>query len=518
MKKVTLVTCCYDLVKRGSGEHRSIDWMLTHGGYVLGLDQELMIFADPELAADLIKVRGGRPTKIVTIGFEDLLGDIRVAAVHRGSLQQNARKTKVTATYVQLMWSKYAMLEKALELTDASHVGWIDFSIAHVAKLPPEGVDVFADPPDAPRVHVLRCFNKRTVDHPDYWRYVHGHLAGGLVVGGRDGIAQLVHDFWGAVDHATAIGLSPLDEGVLSYIVAQRPSDFSYSYGDYEDILQNHDAPRGGEAHRRWIVEDARSQGLPDVMGGDLPARRPRYVCDPERGSSQVTGFPTVVLDYAAEGSSHIVPGRYERDLVDWARQLAPSGTQFVDCGAHMGSWSIVMARYFREVHAFEPQRLIFQQLCANAALNGLTNVFARNVGLDERPGQLTLHRPGIDRGSSSVRLDVVQRFEAAQIATSPETIEVVTLDSCGSALTNVGLVKIDVEGLELRVLKGAVETLRRNALPKLLVECWSDEWYRQDKEALLAFLDQIGYRTVAINGYPDMLLAESASKEKVSR
>jgi tetratricopeptide (TPR) repeat protein len=167
------------------------------------------------------------------------------------------------------MWAKYAMLEMALEITSASHLGWIDLGITHVAKLPPEGVDVFADPSDAPRVHVLRCFSKRDVDAPDYWRYVQGHLAGGLVVGARDRVRDLVGSFWAAVDLATSMGLAPLDEGLLSYIVGQRPGDFAYSYGDYEDILQNHDELRGGEAHREWIASDARERGLPDVMGAD---------------------------------------------------------------------------------------------------------------------------------------------------------------------------------------------------------------------------------------------------------
>ena len=68
---------------------------------------------------------------------------------------------------------------------------------------------------------------------------------------------------------------------------------------------------------------------------------------------------------------------------------------------------------------------------------------------------------------------------------------------------------KIDVEGLELRVLKGAVKVLQNNGLPKLLVECWSADWYRNDREQLLDFLDELGYRIVPIRGYADMLLAE---------
>jgi predicted GH43/DUF377 family glycosyl hydrolase len=266
MKKLALVTCIYDLVKRGSAEHRTVDWMLANADFVLGLDRELVIFTDPELEAVLRARRGAGRTKIVPVPFEKLLRSDRLAAAERGALQHNARRTKVTPTYVQIMWAKYAMLEMALEITSTSHLGWIDLGITHVAKLPPEGVDVFADPPDAPRVHVLRCFSKRDVDAPDYWQSVQGHLAGGLVVGARGRVRELIVNFWAAVDRATSMGFAPLDEGLLSYVVGQRPGDFSYSYGDYEDIVRNHDELRGGDAHRRWIAEDARARGLPDVM------------------------------------------------------------------------------------------------------------------------------------------------------------------------------------------------------------------------------------------------------------
>lgn len=246
------------------------------------------------------------------------------------------------------------------------------------------------------------------------------------------------------------------------------------------------------------------------------PTTTERYVYSPTRGSVRVDGFPAAILNYRMEESSAyrttgehvIVPGHYERDLVDWARDLASGSQQFVDCGAHTGSWTLVMAAHFREVHAFEPQRLIFQQLCGNVALNGLTNVFAHHTALDTQPGTVTLHRSGVDRGSSTARLDVVERFG---FATTSEVVPIATLDSFADVLTDVGLIKIDVEGLELRVLRAATLVLLQNRLPKLLIECWSAEWYQDDKRALLDFLDRLGYCVVPIRGYADMLLAEAA-------
>ena len=518
MKQLALVTCIYDLVPRGSASHRTIDWMLDNAGFVLGQPRELVIFTDPnpELVEKLRQRRGDLPTTILEVALEDLVRPDRAAAASQGALQINANRSKVTVAFVQLMWAKYAMLERAAEATDASHLGWIDFGITHVGKLPPDDVDVFADPSDKPRVHVLRVFTKGDVDRPDYWRSVHGHLAGGLVVGAREPMLALAGDFWRAVDRAIAMGLSPLDEGLLSYVVAQRPHDFSYSYGDYEDILRNHDESRGGAAHLGWIGRDARSRGLSATMG--VPLKMTRYIYDPSRGSSQIMGAPAVILGYDADASTNIVPGRYERDLVDWAIQFASGGKQFVDIGAHMGSWTLVLAEHFREVHAFEPQRLIYQQLCGNLALNGLDNVVAHNLGLDSEPGRMTLFRPAgddpaapwdRDRGRSTGRADVASCLKREGVVLSPEQVQVVTIDSFADVMTEVGLVKVDVEGLELRVLQGAVGVLRANDLPNIVVECWDWDWYRSDREAVVQFLEELGYRVIPIQRYSTMILAE---------
>lgn len=247
---------------------------------------------------------------------------------------------------------------------------------------------------------------------------------------------------------------------------------------------------------------------MTSLLPKKLGQRSLRYVHDPAHGSRTVSGFPAVILGYAADATTCIVPGRYERDLVDWARQLLSAEQQFVDIGAHMGSWTLIMAQHAREVHAFEPQRLIYQQLCGNVALNGLSNVYAYNIGLDEQPGTLTLFCPGIDRAGSSARTDVADRRKADGVFTISENVEVSTLDSFAADLVDVGLVKIDVEGLELRVLKGASKVLRQNGLPKILVECWSADWYVQDKKDLLTFLEDLGYSIVPIRGYENVLLA----------
>jgi hypothetical protein len=95
------------------------------------------------------------------------------------------------------------------------------------------------------------------------------------------------------------------------------------------------------------------------------------------------------------------------------------------------------------------------------------------------------------------------------------ETITVMekTLDSF--KLKNVGFIKIDVEGVELEVLRGAEDTLRQNGYPKILFECWG-EWKEAEgvpakklKADLFSYLEEIGYSIKSIQGYRDMFIAE---------
>ena len=98
-------------------------------------------------------------------------------------------------------------------------------------------------------------------------------------------------------------------------------------------------------------------------------------------------------------------------------------------------------------VHAFEPQRLTFQLLCANAALNGLTNIRSHQQAVGDAPGEVRVPLPDLRRGGN------IGAF-SLENAQDGETVPVVTLDSMG--LRSVKLIKIDVEGMEATVLSGA--------------------------------------------------------------
>jgi len=128
-----------------------------------------------------------------------------------------------------------------------------------------------------------------------------------------------------------------------------------------------------------------------------------------------------------------------------------------IDVGANVGIHTVRFAQLVGQtgvVYAFEPQRLIFQKLCATISLNDLENVFVFPYGLGDTNQNITVNSIySGNLGNFSIEAQQVQQGDAI--------IEIKTLDSFG--LNRCNLIKIDVEGMEESVLAGAWQTIARH-------------------------------------------------------
>jgi FkbM family methyltransferase len=142
-----------------------------------------------------------------------------------------------------------------------------------------------------------------------------------------------------------------------------------------------------------------------------------------------------------------------------------------VEVGANMGIFTVPLARALREqgrqLVAFEPQPVIFQQLCANLALNGLMNVMAWPFACGEEQGAVTFPRADYLKSGNFGGISMSRSAPAA--GNGCVQAPCVRLDDMLPS-ERVGLLKIDVEGFELRVLKGSRALLQRSR-PLLYVE-----------------------------------------------
>lgn len=212
-------------------------------------------------------------------------------------------------------------------------------------------------------------------------------------------------------------------------------------------------------------------------------------------------------------GKHMIEHGIFEYPLILWAIDnfiKQQPNKMFLDIGAHVGTWSMYASRYCRDVHAFEPQKMTFHALNGGIALNGFQNIFAHKVALSNENGDGSLNIVSADGGGSSLMFDVVKH---SQFNYGSEKVLTRTLDSYN--FENIGFIKIDVEGFELEVLEGSVETLKRSKWPKIIFEASIEKWFEPKKQKLFDFIKSLGYKVVPIGGYNNMFLAEPDSKYK---
>ncbi|WP_051854721.1 FkbM family methyltransferase [Streptomyces sp. NRRL B-1347] len=184
---------------------------------------------------------------------------------------------------------------------------------------------------------------------------------------------------------------------------------------------------------------------------------------------------------------ARIARGRdwYERDLLEDLRHRVRRGRTAVDVGAHIGnhtSWLAAVCGL--HVVALEPSPQARAQL--------LRNVFLSRLG---EQVDVICAAAGAENGRAVMQAGPAGNTGMARAAADPSgDVRVLTIDSLG--LTDVGLIKIDVEGGELDVLRGALNTIRRDR-PVLYVETAADRL--PDVDALLAPLRYARFGRYAI-------------------
>lgn len=173
--------------------------------------------------------------------------------------------------------------------------------------------------------------------------------------------------------------------------------------------------------------------------------------------------------------------GLLERELPVAAGVVRP-GDRVIDVGANVGIYSHVFAKRGARVEAFEPQAACAAMLRAYAAGR---HVSVHQVALGATYGHATLHIPH-ENGRRLAASASLYPGEAG----SREEVDVTTLDQF--EFDGVSLIKIDVEGAELDVVAGGLETLRRNR-PQLLVEI-EQRHHPEPIERVFARFESLGY------------------------
>ena len=184
-----------------------------------------------------------------------------------------------------------------------------------------------------------------------------------------------------------------------------------------------------------------------------------------------------------------------EPDTLDWLDSFE-SGSCYFDIGANIGQYSLYPAKKYGkdvQVFAFEPQSNNYYALNKNIYLNNLSNhILSYCVAVSGRSEFSKLYIPKFIPGGNRSQFGAEDLENMKISATHTQGMFGVTLDDlCGQwKFPCPNYIKIDVDGLEIAILKGAASILKNPALKSIIVELGTEN----ERNEALALMQQAGF------------------------
>lgn len=218
---------------------------------------------------------------------------------------------------------------------------------------------------------------------------------------------------------------------------------------------------------------------------------------------TKLKGFP-VKLKYDPNtyiGRYIYYRGVFEEQILDKMSELLKPGMTFLDVGANIGLHSVVSASILGKggkVISIEPQSKVYQQLSENISLNNLENITVYKCALGSKSEKRELYQiSSTNDGQATLALSTEE---------SPKSVETVEVRPLGEIASEAGVdkidgVKIDVEGAEFEVLKGASEFFQHHWPSFMLIECIDHHLQRfgSSSQELIEFLTSAGYSVYSL-------------------
>lgn len=173
--------------------------------------------------------------------------------------------------------------------------------------------------------------------------------------------------------------------------------------------------------------------------------------------------------------------GAYEREELSLLKRYINKKSVVLDIGANRGHHSLFFSRYAKSVYAFEPYEKVYKEILSKLSDNNIKNIFLNKFGLGYKEEFVSFYAPvGVNDGvgsflNSSNNVDVGK----LEIKNADNYIENNILDE------NIGLIKIDVEGFEVNVLKGLENSIKKYK-PVLFMELNKDSQVYIDESLVL--------------------------------
>jgi FkbM family methyltransferase len=198
-------------------------------------------------------------------------------------------------------------------------------------------------------------------------------------------------------------------------------------------------------------------------------------------------------------GKTILETGYWEKDeikfLASLIEQLYQNFEKFIiiDVGANIGTYTVALSRIFGDkasIYSFEAQRIIFQILAGNCAINSLKNVYTfNNVVSDEHLQLVKFNTHNYTNPINFGGLEIEKALNSDNVPENnvvPESAYSIQLDKLDLDL--VALMKIDIEGMELRAILGAENVISKYR-PVIFYE-----YFKTDNAKILKILSKYNY------------------------
>jgi FkbM family methyltransferase len=207
-----------------------------------------------------------------------------------------------------------------------------------------------------------------------------------------------------------------------------------------------------------------------------------------------------------------IVMTRHEDVIIEYF--TPKEGDIVVDIGAHIGRYTIIASKRVGangKVVAIEANPSNFEMLNRNIKLNRLTNIISLNNAVYSKETKLKLYLPGEELGHTTYNTVMSDRAknEDKFVEVSANTLDYLLQLK---EITDVNWIKIDVEGAEFEVLKGATNVLSKSKDIALLIEIHGPDNYRLILKFLRLYNFKIEFEKTYGSGEKHIILRKSGS------
>lgn len=178
-------------------------------------------------------------------------------------------------------------------------------------------------------------------------------------------------------------------------------------------------------------------------------------------------------------------------------------GMTFFDLGANVGLFSIPAAKKVGGglVYAFEPCSWTYELLRKNVSLNSIENVRTYRLALGDYTGEAVMHLYNRGRDGHNT---IGKPINMIDKVIGQETVAVMTLDDFieSNGISRIDVMKVDIEGCELLMFRGAQELLAREDAPAILYEgySWNTMMFNYQPVEIMRLLEDCGYELFILN------------------